>query len=135
MTQVIESYSSPFYKNIIDLPPSMVRKLWKNGKIMILDIRTPQEYEDHHIPGAILAPLDYLEHLTELFEDKEVAVVCEHGNRASYATYGMPHLYKKRAYYMIGGMALWMSLGYEVESGMDENGLLWQKILEKKFNY
>ncbi|MEM3329951.1 MAG: rhodanese-like domain-containing protein [Saccharolobus sp.] len=132
MIQVQENYATPFYKNIIDLPPSMVRKLWKKGKIMILDIRTPEEYEDHHIPGSILAPLDYLEYLTELFEDKEVAVVCEHGNRARYATYGMPHLYKNKAYYMIGGMALWMRMGYEVTNGIDEKGLLWQKILEKK---
>jgi hypothetical protein len=34
---------------------------------------------------------------------------------------------------MIGGMALWMAMGYEVDSGMDENGILWQRILEKKF--
>jgi len=133
MTQVIDAYATPFYKNIIDAPPSMVRKLWKKGKITIIDVRTPEEYEDHHIPGAILAPLDYLEYLIELFENKEVAVVCEHGNRARYATYGMPHLYKNKAYYMIGGMALWMAMGYEVDSGMDENGILWQRILEKKF--
>jgi rhodanese-related sulfurtransferase len=36
----------------------------------------------------------------------------------------MPDLWKgKKVYYMIGGMAGWMSMGYEVESGMDENGL------------
>ena len=29
-------------------------------------------------------------------------------------------------------MALWMRMGYEVTNGIDEKGLLWQKILEKK---
>jgi len=32
---------------------------------------------------------------------------------------------------MIGGMAYWMSMGYEVTSGMDENGRLWQRWLEE----
>jgi 3-mercaptopyruvate sulfurtransferase SseA len=47
----------------------------------------------------------------------------------------MPDLWKgKKVYYMIGGMAGWMSMGYEVESGMDENGVLWQKWLEELQN-
>ncbi|AOL17251.1 rhodanese [Sulfolobus sp. A20] len=133
--QVVEQYASPFYKNIIDLPPSMVRKLWKKNQVIILDVRTPEEYEDHHIPGALLVPLDYLEILAKYIpQHKDVAVFCEHGNRARYATYGMPHIYKRRAYYVIGGMALWMAMGYEVERGMDENGIKWQEWLEKEFN-
>jgi len=130
--QIIEQYSTPFYKNVVDMPPSMVRRLWKRNQLLLLDIRTPEEYVDHHIPGALLIPMDYLEVLSEYFSDKEVAVICEHGNRARVATYGMPHLYKKRAVYMIGGMALWMSMGYEIMRGMDENGLLWEKWLDEK---
>ncbi|MCH1772254.1 MULTISPECIES: rhodanese-like domain-containing protein [Metallosphaera] len=130
--QIIEQYSTPFYKNIIDMPPSMVRKLWKRNNILLLDIRTPQEYVEHHIPGSLLIPMDYLEVLQEYFSDKEVAVVCEHGNRARYATYGMPHLYKKKAIYMIGGIVGWMSMGYEVVSGMDENGTKWEQWLDEK---
>ncbi|AWR98763.1 rhodanese-like domain-containing protein [Metallosphaera hakonensis] len=130
--QIIEQYSTPFYKNIIDMPPSVVRKLWKNKQILVLDIRTPQEYVEHHIPGSLLIPMDYLEVLQEYFSDKEVAVVCEHGNRARYATYGMPHLYKRKAVYMIGGIVGWMSMGYEVESGMDENGVKWEQWLDEK---
>ncbi len=132
--QVIEEYSSPFYKHIVDLPASVVRKLWKKGEVLILDVRTPQEYEDHHIPGAILVPLDYLEVLAKYLPEKDVAVVCEHGNRARFATYGMPHVYRKKAIYMPGGMMAWMGMGYEVESGMDENGLKWQEWLDKEIN-
>lgn len=32
MTQIMNAYTTPFYKNIIDAPPSMVRKLWKKGE-------------------------------------------------------------------------------------------------------
>ncbi|MGC9104956.1 MAG: rhodanese-like domain-containing protein [Thermoprotei archaeon] len=125
-----EQQASPFVKNVIDVFPSVARRLWKTGKAMIVDIRTPFEYASHHIPGAILIPMDYLEALVHKVRDKDVIVVCEHGNRAYYATYGMPHLWKK-AYYMIGGMAYWMAQGYEYVTGMDDNGLLWRKWLEE----
>lgn len=135
--RVIEQYSSPFYPHIIDVFPSNVRNMWrkKKNEVLLLDIRTPMEYEDHHIPGAVLIPLCYLDVLVNRIKHKEVVVICEHGNRARYATYGMPDLWKgKKVYYMIGGMAGWMSMGYEVESGMDENGVLWQKWLEELQN-
>ncbi|BBG25486.1 rhodanese-like domain-containing protein [Sulfuracidifex tepidarius] len=132
MVEVIEQYTTPFVKNVLELPPSVIRKMWKQGKIKLIDVRTPEEYEDHHIPGSLLVPLDYLEYLKDLFEDHEVGVVCEHGNRARYATYGMPHLYKKKAYVLQGGMEYWMSMGYEVESGVDDNGKLWRKLLKER---
>jgi Rhodanese-related sulfurtransferase len=109
--------------------------MWKKNKVLILDIRTPMEYEDHHIPGALLVPMDYLDVLLHKIPHKEIAVFCEHGNRARYATYGMPDLWKgRKVYYVIGGMAGWMGMGYEVESGIDENGVKWQKWLEELTN-
>ncbi|AWR96492.1 rhodanese-like domain-containing protein [Acidianus sulfidivorans JP7] len=130
--QVIQEYSTPYYKHILSLPPSSVRKMWKKNEIVLIDVRTPQEYEDHHIPGSILVPLDYLEALAKFLpKDKDVAVICEHGNRAMYATYGMPHIWKKRAIHMQYGMVGWMSMGYETEYGMDENGRKWEEWLDK----
>ncbi|MDT7873161.1 rhodanese-like domain-containing protein [Stygiolobus sp. CP850M] len=133
--RVNEEYSSPYYPHIVDVFPSVARKMWKKNKVLILDIRTPMEYEDHHIPGALLVPMDYLDVLLHKIPHKEIAVFCEHGNRARYATYGMPDLWKgRKVYYVIGGMAGWMGMGYEVESGIDENGVKWQKWLEELTN-
>lgn len=133
--RVNEEYSSPYYPHIVDIFPSVVRNMWKKNKVLILDIRTPMEYEDHHIPGALLVPMDYLDVLLHKIPHKEIAVFCEHGNRARYATYGMPDLWKgRKVYYVIGGMAGWMGMGYEVESGIDENGVKWQKWLEELTN-
>lgn len=133
--RVNEEYSSPYYPHIVDVFPSVVRNMWKKNKVLILDIRTPMEYEDHHIPGALLVPMDYLDVLLHKIPHKEIAVFCEHGNRARYATYGMPDLWKgRKVYYVLGGMAGWMGMGYEVESGIDENGVKWQKWLEELTN-
>jgi len=70
--------------------PSVARKLWKTGKAIVVDIRTLFEYVSHHIPGAVLVPMEHLEVLAHKVRDKDVIVVCEHGNRAFYATYGAP---------------------------------------------
>ena len=44
-------------------------------EITILDVRQPSEYEQHHIPGAILIPLPQLtERLSELDAKKPVLV-------------------------------------------------------------
>lgn len=124
-------YKTPYLKNVRDEYPSIVRRLWKQNRVIILDVRTPQEYYDHHIPGAILAPLDYIDYLKEMFHGKHVAVVCEHSNRSTFVTRSKPELFHF-AYNVLGGMEMWMNLGYEVVRGMDENGELWIKHLKEK---
>lgn len=48
-----------------------------------------------------------------------------------FATYGIPHIWKRRAIHMQYGIVGWIAMGYEAESGMDENGLKWEEWLEK----
>ncbi|WP_126451369.1 rhodanese-like domain-containing protein [Sulfodiicoccus acidiphilus] len=129
---VVENTYTPYYNHIVYSYPSDVRRLWKQGKVLMLDIRTPQEYVAHHVPGSVLIPMDYLEELSHYFSDKEVAVICEHGNRAYYATFGMPHLYRRRAYYLAGGLQAWMYMGYEVVRGLDEGAKVWKELLNSQ---
>ncbi len=52
----------------------------------IIDVRTPREYEDGHIPGALLIPLTELRRRwQEIPRDKPVITYCEVGQRAYYA--------------------------------------------------
>ncbi|WP_432517952.1 rhodanese-like domain-containing protein [Saccharolobus islandicus] len=124
---------SPFYPNIQNVPPSVIRKLVKNKEIQLIDIRQPWEYEDHHIPGSILLPLDYFEDLFQLMLNKSnIGIICEHANRSTWLVYTKPSLFKEvKVYNMLGGIELWMMMGYEVEKGMDDNGTLWYKLLTK----
>ena len=53
----------------------------------MLDVRTPEEWNEYHIPGSTLIPLDQLEtRLNEVPKDKDVVVVCRSGNRSLSAT-------------------------------------------------
>ncbi len=57
------------------------------GKVTILDVRTPAEYEAWHIPGAVLLPYTELRHrLDEVPRDKPVYTYCRSGFR-SYIAY------------------------------------------------
>ncbi|WP_029366718.1 rhodanese-like domain-containing protein [Saccharolobus islandicus] len=130
---LITERRSPFYPNIQNVPPSVIRKLVKNKEIQLIDIRQPWEYEDHHIPGSILLPLDYFEDLFQLMLNKSnIGIICEHANRSTWLVYTKPSLFKEvKVYNMLGGIELWMMMGYEVEKGMNDNGTLWYKLLTK----
>jgi rhodanese-related sulfurtransferase len=123
---------SPYFHNIQSVPPSIIRKLIKTNSITVVDIRQPWEYEEHHIPGAILLPLDYFEKLFPLLNANSVAIVCEHANRSTWLIYNKHYLFDGlKVYNMLGGIELWIRMGYEISKGMDENGMLWYKLLKK----
>ncbi len=52
----------------------------------LLDVRQPWEYEEFHIPGALLVPLPELaDHLDEMEPDEPVLVYCRSGGRSMAA--------------------------------------------------
>ena len=57
-------------------------ELQRNGKVIVLDVRSPQSFADLHIEGAINAPLTGLTEKTlpQILPDKDVpvALMCEH---------------------------------------------------------
>lgn len=62
-----------------------VRKI-SGGDTMVLDVRTPREYEKSHIPGAVLIPLQQLqERCGEMDPHKEILVICAAGMRSQQA--------------------------------------------------
>lgn len=69
-------------------PEQLVERLELGAPPMILDVRTPEEYERGHIPGAVNIPHDQLAaRLAELPQDRseEIVVHCQSGRRAGAA--------------------------------------------------
>ncbi|MCT6516754.1 MULTISPECIES: ArsR/SmtB family transcription factor [Enterobacterales] len=49
----------------------------KNKRIMLIDVRSQDEYEKDHLPGAMSIPIEELEyHLAQFPKDKEIVAYC-----------------------------------------------------------
>lgn len=82
----------------------------KEKGVLLIDVREPFEYEDGHIPGALLMPLGTVgTRWKELSEHAQVIVVCRSGNRSSHATRQLHELGVKQAVNLTGGMISWAS--------------------------
>ena len=60
----------------------------KDDKVVILDVRSEEEYQEGHVPGAIVIPNETIssEPLEELPDvDQEILVYCRSGNRSAQA--------------------------------------------------
>ncbi|WP_100333692.1 rhodanese-like domain-containing protein [Bacillus alkalisoli] len=90
-------------------------EIYKNKEMVILDVRTPQEYNEGHIPGSILIPLQELEsRLGELDKNEKYLIVCRSGNRSAQASELLVANGFKNISHMQGGMLEWK---YDIEKG------------------
>lgn len=74
----------------------------------ILDVRTPAEYSQGHIPGARLIPMDEIPlRCHELDPRREVILVCRSGNRSGQVQEWLWRQGYRGAVNMVGGMLQW----------------------------
>ena len=60
----------------------------KNPEVQVIDVRTPQEFSEGHIPDAVNINLDsedFYEQMECLDKDKPVALYCRGGRRSKIA--------------------------------------------------
>ena len=60
----------------------------------LLDVRTPQEYREGHIPGSENVPLQTIDKVADLAENKDTVlyVYCHSGARSRQATAMLQHM-------------------------------------------
>ena len=56
-----------------------------NSDVIILDVRTIEEYDEGHIPNAINIPIDDID-IIDIDKNKTIYVYCATGNRSKMAT-------------------------------------------------
>jgi NADPH-dependent 2,4-dienoyl-CoA reductase/sulfur reductase-like enzyme/rhodanese-related sulfurtransferase len=71
-----------------DHPQTHLESLPSSGETpWILDVRTPAEYEQGHVPGAVNIPVDELRHrLSEIPKERPIVAYCQVGQRGYLAT-------------------------------------------------
>lgn len=88
--------------------------------LLVLDVRSPAEFEGMHIPGAYNVPLDTLgEHATEIQRHVEdpVVLVCRSGMRASQAEQRLAAAGMGNVRVLEGGIVAWERTGGAVNRG------------------
>jgi rhodanese-related sulfurtransferase len=84
----------------------------------MLDVRTPEEWNEYHIPGSTLIPLDQLEtRLNEVPKDKEVVVVCRSGNRSKPGRDALKAAGYTQVTSMSGGLKEWQAANQPTVTG------------------
>ena len=91
-------------------------QMYQDGTF-VLDVRTPEEWNEYHAPNTTLIPLDELAtRADELPKDQPIVVVCRSGNRSQT---GRDILRSAgfNAISMNGGLNEWRNSGYPIVSG------------------
>jgi rhodanese-related sulfurtransferase len=92
------------------------RIAWADHALVVLDVRTPAEYAEGHVPGAINIPhMSIVSRKGELAEDKELVFICEVGSRSALACEFAAAVGFKELYNVEGGTVSWIKSGYSVE--------------------
>jgi len=86
------------------------RLINENKEFIILDVRTKEEYDRGHIPGAKLVPVEVIPtKLAQLdeYKDKPVLVYCESGARSPIAIVTLENNAFKNIYHLSSGISSW----------------------------
>lgn len=87
---------------------------------LLLDVRTPAEYEQAHIEGSVLKPLSSLlsaDIASLVAEKSNCVVVCQSGNRARQAAEKLISAGISQVQVLDGGIAGWQSAGLPLKYG------------------
>jgi rhodanese-related sulfurtransferase len=83
----------------------------------VIDVRQPDEYDEAHVPGATLIPLDEVpERAEEIPSDRTVYLICRSGARSRRAA----EFLVARGYDAVnvaGGTLAWIDAGFDIDQG------------------
>ncbi len=89
-------------------------------KALMLDVRTPAEFEEAHIEGSVLHPLTDLnpDKVRSMAEGRENCfVICRSGNRAKQAAEKLAAAGLHNVQVLEGGVQAWESIGLPLNRG------------------
>ena len=106
-------------KAIRDLPATEVaRELKENEKIVVLDIRTPEEYAAGHLAGARnidFKAADFESKIAKLDKSKTYVVHCRSGRRSGLSMKKFRELKFQSVLHMKDGIQGWEAAGLKTE--------------------
>jgi len=93
----------------------LIQQRARDAQFVILDVRTPEEFAEGHLSGAVnvnLVAPDFERRLGALDRAKTYLVYCRTGNRSVKAIQSMARLGFRSVYHMFEGIAGWQKKGF-----------------------
>jgi rhodanese-related sulfurtransferase len=90
----------------------------EQANVLVLDVRTPEEYAEGHVPAAMnVTHTAIKENLANLMphKDKKIIVYCRSGRRASIAAEILTNNGFNNVYHLSGDMNGWTKAGLPIE--------------------
>lgn len=92
--------------------PEQVYAALKKNEIVLIDVRTPQEYMFEHVEGALLAPMAFIKEASLPDQDtKRIVLHCGSGARSGKVGNRCLEAGLGRMAHMEGGFAAWKKAG------------------------
>jgi rhodanese-related sulfurtransferase len=101
-----------------DVNADEFERLAKNPDVIVLDVRSPKEYEAGHLKNAVLINLnskDFDEQIKKLDKTKTYAVYCAVGGRSAKACDKLDAQTFPKVFNLTGGIKAWEKAGKPTE--------------------
>ncbi|MBA7494581.1 Thiosulfate sulfurtransferase GlpE [subsurface metagenome] len=110
-----QAQSFPVTLTYTDIFPEEAYDIISQQEVVVLDVRTQDEYYSGHIPDALLIPLSELEsRLDELNTADQILVYCRSGKRSKEAASILVSNNFIHVYNIEGGIVQWQAQGFPV---------------------
>jgi rhodanese-related sulfurtransferase len=103
-------------------PIQLHERQLRGEAISLLDVRTPAEHNEVHVPGVQLVPLDRLDpgqlaSANGFAKDRSIYILCRSGNRARQAAEKLEKNGFAECHVVEGGTIAWIEAGLPVNRG------------------
>jgi rhodanese-related sulfurtransferase len=101
----------------VEITPAQAYAKLQQGAYF-LDVRSQSEWDQFHVAGSTLIPLDQLPNrLNELPKNRDIVVVCLSGHRSLSGTAILLQAGFTRVFCLSGGLQAWTAANYPLEKG------------------
>ena len=110
--------TSPGKKAYVNVTISEAKRRIETDELMLLDLRTKDEYDSAHIAGALIIPFPELRNASEeLNKNKKIMLYCENGSNSTIASKTLIENGFDKVYNVLDGISAWNESGYALVSG------------------
>lgn len=92
-----------------------LKAVFSDPKVFVIDVRTPQEFAQGHVRGAVNWPLQEIERWwNRVPKDRPVYIYCNTQNRSAVAVRYLMGKGYQNLHLVTGGIQAWIARGYPI---------------------